>query len=191
MSLNFHSSPPTTPNHCWVGTSGLFWTESSRSPASLSSDSCLPASAASSSFSEVPLELLPLYSLSPSSTEWTKEPAGDDSLLSDRRTPLPELYSLFESAPRAVIKQKGRGRTDGERAYINKHHTRKDSLPQITQGRDSTEICMVVVFELQRVLFIFYHTWGENIRVFILKKVSWNEKLSEFHMGTTCERLLK
>lgn len=107
---NFYSSPPTTPHHFTVGTSRLFWLESSwscSSPSSCSSSVC----SQSSSLNEIPLEPLSSKSLSPWSwpdAECTEDPAGDVSLLSVRRTPLPELYSLFESAPTAVIIQKHR-----------------------------------------------------------------------------------
>lgn len=106
--LNVYSSPPTTPHHSWAGPSGCFWLVSVWSFTSLSACSP-PVCSQSSPLNEVSPELLPLYSLFPWSwlgAEWTQDAAREVSLLSDRRTPLSELYSLFESAPRAVIKQK-------------------------------------------------------------------------------------
>lgn len=127
---NIYSSPET-PHHSWVGASGLFWLGSGRGSTSVPSCCCCccpPLCSQSSSLKDTSPELLLLLPLSPPSCwggEWTQESAGDVSLLSDRSTPLPELYSLFESTPRAI---KTRGRevwTDGERTSINKRDVRR------------------------------------------------------------------
>lgn len=126
VSGNVYSSP-ATPHHSWTGASGLFWWWSAWSSSSLPACCCPPVCSQSGSLNDVSPELVPLSSLFPPSG--TQESAGDVSLLSDRRTPLPELYSLFESAPRAMLRQRGVW-TDGERTSINKHDMRGATLPR-------------------------------------------------------------
>lgn len=130
VSLTYYSSPPTTPNISCVGTS---WLSCLESLCRLSSW-CPAVQSQSRSLNELPLECLPLsspLSWSRTGTEGTDAAIGDVSLLSDRKIPLPELYSLLESAPRAVRKTNTEGGcTDGAKTFINKHSHEKQDCPK-------------------------------------------------------------
>lgn len=123
--LNFHSSPTTAPNHWWGA--GPFSSQSPCGRSSRPACCCPPARSRSGSWNEAPPELLPPKPRSGSSSR-AEDAAGDVSLLSNGRTPLPELHSLLESAPSDETRREGW--TDGERSPINKHHMRISTLPK-------------------------------------------------------------
>lgn len=138
-----HSSPPTTPNNCGMG-SRLTWLEPfwncSRSWSFHSQ---------SFSMSERSLDDSPMwfaYPLSRMDSDRVEDATGDVSRLSDRKIPVPELHSLFESAPRERPSKTRGGDGDRWRVHFYKQTRGKQGFQNNPRGSD--KICSLQ-FELR------------------------------------------